>query len=65
MIEHGINLTNPADLFTVLLVTWVGWELITLGTSWPVRKDGTPIRPAVSVVEYLYYNPGVWKGEDE
>lgn len=45
---------------SVLLIgLWLYWEFVAALVSQPISKDGGPLRPPLSVGDYLWYNPGV------
>ncbi len=49
-----------------LIGGWLVWELFSQVVSHPIDADtGEPIRPPLSVLDYLFYNPGVLRGESE
>jgi hypothetical protein len=46
------------ESLAALPLIWLLWELAAFFVSHPVH-DGEPIRPPLSVGDYLWYNPGV------
>jgi len=50
-----------SETLGAVMTVWLLWEVASVVVSKPAR-DGEPIRPPLSVFEYLYYNPGRWRG---
>lgn len=43
----------------VAVIMWVTHEIVAFAVAHPVTSDGEPVRPPISVGDYLWYNPGV------
>jgi len=43
----------------VLLGIWVLNEATSQLVAHPVTEEGDPVRPPLSLLDYLWYNPGV------